>query len=159
MLDWVSIKFELRNLERQRDEATKQWHAERDRADEKIRQWLNATGELAAKDAQIVALREALEQSMRWHNGSHYRHSKCAGEQAVWRQHREVMESALSSPPPPVVKLEDVRPLVEAITSLTNLIICPDDHREENPCRYCDGQTDAENLLKTFLTTYPQLNS
>jgi len=98
--------------------------------------------------AQVLALRETLEKVPRI--GGLIEHPEDL---------QELVNAALSTPPPPVVKLEDVRPLVEAITSLTNLIICPDDHREENPCRYCDGQTDAENLLKTFLTTYPQLNS
>jgi len=110
--------------------------------------------ELAKFQAQVLALREALGKCTfkDWFD------SDQTGEVVVSLDAAKV-RAALSSPPPPVVKLEDVRPLVVAITSLTNLIICPDDHREENPCRYCDGKANAEELLKTFLTTYPQLNS
>ena len=91
--------------------------------------------ELAEKDAQIVALREALSSiQKKLQSASDYRiHETLA-----------ITATALSTPPPPVVPMEDVKPLVEALRSSYDVTEWP-----------ADGSSKQERALATFTTKHP----
>ena len=117
--------------------------------------------ELAEKDAQIVVLREALQMSqpkcildllaISYEAISHLFevHGCDTHGNEVWMSAREQipaciksLKQALSTPPPPVVPLEDVKPLVEALTELGDGV-----HRLSDALDSCrDGPTSTEVL-------------
>jgi hypothetical protein len=103
---------------------------------------------IAEQAAQILALRDALkfahDAMLNWFSSEYANDPRTAK-----------VTAALSTPPPPVVPLEDVRPLVGAINSLLKLAGCPDDHKEWNPCEFCDGKEAAQKALTNFLTQHP----
>lgn len=135
--------------------------------------------ELAEKDAQIVALREALQMSqpkcildllaISYEAISHLFevHGCDTHGNEVWMSVREQipaciksLKQALSTPPPPVVPLEDVRPLVEALNLYT------ESERwilEDAEWRFVDDPKTnwfsphelAEKSLATFTTKHP----
>ena len=124
------------SLERQRDEARE---------------------ELAKAQAQVLALREECLNVLSnsegygpfWHNG-----------EIMYR-----IRGVLASPPPPVVKLEDVRPLMEALKQISGYSTSSELETPEK-MELINYQHCYDHIVKSsreavapFLTTYPQLNS
>ena len=94
--------------------------------------------ESLAKDAQIVALRMALTDTLaiariKWGNLD-------ADANAVMTK----ADCALSAPPPPVVPLEDVRPLLAAIMDATRLTMCP-----------TSAEANLISATRAFIAKYP----
>ena len=124
--------------------------------------------DLNAAHAQISALREALEETIQYiervapipsHKGPCGPESQCDMEclaASSCAGFIAEMQAALSTPPPPVVPLEDVRPLVEALMKLHQ-----NGHGED--CDYLNltgaacscGAESAEAAIATFTAKHP----
>jgi hypothetical protein len=73
---------------------------------------------LCEAQAQIVALRDALGAYAEFHGGCEHHPDDCPLEEDECRI-CHALNKAFSTPPPPVVPLEDVKPLVEALRAIS----------------------------------------
>lgn len=128
-----------------------------------------AADQIAEKDAQILALREALAANREntcellaerdwWKDETRCEYA----ERYVTMQNDvKAADAALSAPPPPVCSLEDVRPLVEAIESLTHVRAQHHEWHGAPDMRpyiiHQDRLTSAKEALSQFLTQHPLL--
>ncbi len=78
--------------------------------------------QLVEKDAQILALREALQQALpildRDKDLNDAEIQLCGPMPIARRKALRACQAALSTPPPPVVPLEDVKPLLQILEEL-----------------------------------------
>ena len=119
--------------------------------------------DLNAAYAQIAALREALEETIQYiecvapipsHKGPCGPESQCDMEclaASSCAGFIAEMQAALSTTPPPVVPLEDVRPLREALETIENRFVDGEDTYEDWKFM---GET-AVTALATFTAKHP----
>lgn len=135
--DCVELGF-ARNLERERDEARAELEEWKARSQKNICELVNIH---AAQAAQIVQLRSTL-QFIR--DECDWEESPIEGENGGDQRIGKACAAALSFPPPPVVPLEDVRPLVEALRHSYDATNWP-----------ADGSSMQEEALAAFTTKHP----
>jgi len=135
----------------------------------------DAARELAEKDAQILALREALGKINRWHGefpetgrfwdrdtkAEPMSYSAAFGSNGERDFMRAIAKSALSAPPPPVVSLEDVLPLVEVLRYIAKQKLSSElvDDEQRDSADYEYGYDTcvekSREVLSQFTTQHP----
>jgi hypothetical protein len=105
--------------------------------------------ELITANAQIVVLRESINLNTGWDLNFSPNGKELPMTKPKW------VQEALAAPPPPVVPLEDVKPLIYA---LENIDAQGRPHSGGDTgcgCEQCENYDAVESALRNFTTKYP----